>query len=127
MATLPDVRTALASAIAGAGYRVHTYPPPAVIPPAVVIVPGEPYLEIETIGRPGAGIIATVSFEVNIAVASIDNQGSLEQLEAVLIDVLAALPSGTTLDRVGRPLVETVGPSDLLTCRIDVAQRAVLT
>ncbi len=127
MADLGDVRQALATALAGTGYRVHLYPPPVVIPPAVVIVPGEPYLTIETIGRPSQGIIAQVQFEINIAVAHLDTQGALEQLEAVLIDVLTALPSGTSLDRVGRPTVETVGPSDLLTCRIDVAQRAALT
>ena len=115
MADLGDVRQALATALAGTGYRVHLYPPPVVIPPAVVIVPGEPYLTIETIGRPSQGIIAQVQFEINIAVAHLDTQGALEQLEAVLIDVLTALPSGTSLDRVGRPTVETVGPSDLLT------------
>lgn len=127
MADLGDVRETLATALAGTGYRVHSFPPPIVIPPAVVIVPGEPWLTIDTIGRPGSGIRAEVQFELNVAVAALDNLGSLEQLEAVVIDVLAALPSGTSLDRVGRPVVETVGPSDLLTCRIDVALRAALT
>ncbi len=51
--TLNTVRTDLATAIQAAGYKAHRYPPATVMPPAVVIVPDDPYLEAEVIGSGG--------------------------------------------------------------------------
>ncbi len=122
--TLNSVRTALATAIAGAGYKVHRYPPATVTPPAVVIVPDDPYLSAEVIGS--GGNLWAVAFELIVAVAALDNEAQLIQLENITVDVVRALPRGTALGPIQRPTVEEVGPSSLLTTRIPVTVRANL-
>jgi hypothetical protein len=123
--TLASTRTAIATAIAGAGYKAHAYPPPTVIPPAVVIVPDQPYLILETIGNPGTRVAAR--FELIVCVAPLDNQAQLDNLERIAIDVLQVLPAGTAVGDIERPTIEQVGPSSLLTLRIPIQVRATLT
>jgi len=123
--TLATTRTAIATAIAGAGYKAHAYPPPTVIPPAVVIVPDQPYLILETIGNPGTRVAAR--FELIVCVAPLDNQAQLDNLERIAIDVIQVLPAGTVVGDIERPTVEQVGPSSLLTLRIPIEVRATLT
>jgi len=123
--TLATTRAAIAAAIAGAGYKAHAYPPATVIPPAVVIVPDQPYLLLETIGNPGTRVNAR--FELIVCVAPLDNQGQLNNLERITIDVLQVLPAGTVVGDIERPTVEQVGPSSLLTLRIPIEVRATLT
>ena len=123
--TLATTRTAIATAIAGAGYKAHAYPPPTVIPPAVVIVPDQPYLILETIGNPGTRVNAR--FELIVCVAPLDNQAQLDNLERIAIDVLQVLPAGTVVGDIERPSLEQVGPSSLLTLRIPIEVRATLT
>jgi hypothetical protein len=122
--TLATVRQALADAIQDAGYRAHRFPPPTVMPPAVVIVPDEPYLTPEVIGS--GGNLWAVSFELIVCVAPLDNEGQLIQLENITVDVCRNLPPGVALGDIKRPTIETVGPSDLLTTRIPVTVRATL-
>jgi len=122
--TLGTVRQELATAIQAAGYKVHKYPPATVIPPAVVIVPDEPYLTAEVIGS--GGNRWAVNFELIVAVAPLDNEGQLIQLENITVDVVRNLPKGVALGSIQRPSVEQVGPSELLTTRIPVTVRANL-
>jgi hypothetical protein len=123
--TLDTVRGQLAAAIAGAGYRVHKFPPATVIPPAVVIVPDDPYLDPEVISS--GGNRWAVSFELIVAVAALDNEGQLIQLENITVDVCRVLPRGIELGPIRRPTIEQVGPSELLTTRIPVTVRANLS
>jgi hypothetical protein len=123
--TLATTRTAIATAIGGAGYKAHAYPPPTVIPPAVVIVPDQPYLILETIGNPGTRVAAR--FELIVCVAALDNQAQLDNIEQIAIRVLQVLPAGTVVGDIERPTVEQVGPSSLLTLRIPIEVRATLT
>ena len=123
--TLATTRTAIAAAIQGAGYKAHAYPPPTVIPPAVVIVPDQPYLILETIGNPGTRVAARC--ELIVCVAALDNQAQLDNIEQIAIQVLQVLPPGTAVGDIERPTVEQVGPSSLLTLRIPIEVRATLT
>jgi hypothetical protein len=123
--TLSNVRTTLASAIEGAGYKAHRFPPATVMPPAVVIVPDEPYLTPEVLSA--GGNRWAVAFELIVCVAPLDNEGQLIQLENITVDVCRNLPRGTELGPIQRPTIEQVGPSDLLTTRIPVVVRANLS
>jgi hypothetical protein len=123
--TLATVRATLATAIEGAGYRAHRFPPPTVMPPAVVIVPDEPYLTPEVISS--GGNRWAVAFELIVAVAPLDNEGQLIQLEDIVVDVCRALPRGLELGPIQRPTLEQVGPTELLTARIPVVVRANLS
>jgi len=122
--TLGTIRQTLASAIQQAGYKAHKFPPATVIPPAVVIVPDNPYLEAEVISS--GGNLWAVSFQLIVAVAPLDNEGQLIQLENITVDVCRAMPRGVAIGPIERPTIETVGPSDLLTTRIPVTVRATL-
>lgn len=123
--TLASVRRDLADAIEKAGYNAHEAPLATLIPPAVVIVPDAPYLEVDTIGSGGLRVLA--NYELIVAVAYNDNRGSLDQLEQIIVKVLTSLPVGTVIGDVQQPTVEEVGPSSLLTGRITVSRRVNLT
>ena len=123
--TLESIRTGLAAAIQTTGYKTHEAPLTTVMPPAVVIVPDSPYLEVNTLSS--GGLVWQANFELIVAVASLDNRGSLAQLERIIVKVCQALPRGTILSEVQQPQVEEVGPSSLLTARIPVSVRANLT
>ena len=45
---LSAVRTPLATALGSVAGNVYSFAPESVIPPAVVVVPDSPYLELET-------------------------------------------------------------------------------
>lgn len=123
--TLASTRATLAAAIQQAGYKAHRYPPATVMPPAVVIVPDEPYLEAETIGS--GGNRWAVNYVLIVAVAPLDNEAQLIQLENITVEVCRNLPAGVELGPIQRPTLEQVGPSELLTTRIPVTVRASLT
>ena len=123
--TLATIRTSLAAAVQAAGYKTHAQPLATVIPPAVIIVPDEPYLEANTLAS--GGLLWQANFELIVAVAYLDPQGSLRQLEDIVVKVASNLPRGTELTTVGQPSVEDVGPSQLLVSRIPVSVRANLT
>jgi hypothetical protein len=123
--TLATVRAAIAAAIEQAGYKTHAQPLATVIPPAVVIVPNEPYLEVNTLAS--GGLMWQVNLELIVAVAYLDPQGALRQLEDIVVKVCSSLPRGTSFDTVTQPTIQDVGPSQLLIARIPVVIRANLT
>ena len=118
---LSSLRSTLATALADSGidYSTTAYPPPVVIPPTVVIVPGNPWIAPVTLGRPGTPQVE-VSFRLTCIVANLDNQGSLDQLETLVFAVLTNLPRGWEVGDVSPPSVETIGPSDLLVSDVQV-------
>lgn len=123
--TLATVRQSLAAAIQAAGYRAYEAPLATVIPPAVVIVPDSPYLIANTLAS--GGVTWQANYELVVAVAALDNRGSLDQLEQIVVAVCASLPRGVAFSEVQQPNIEEVGPSSLLTTRISVTVRANLT
>ena len=123
---LKTLRQTLATALEDAGidYSTSAFPPPVVIPPTVVIVPGNPWIAPVTIGRPGSPQVQ-VTFRVTCIVANLDNQGSLDQLETLVFAVLTNLPRGWEVGDVSPPSVETIGPSDLLVSDVQVTTLAI--
>jgi hypothetical protein len=118
---LKTLRQSLASALEDAGidYSTSAFPPPVVVPPTVVIVPGNPWIAPVTLGRPSEPQVE-VSFRLTCIVANLDNQGSLDQLETLVFAVLTNLPRGWEVGDVSPPSVETIGPSDLLVSDVQV-------
>lgn len=123
--TIRTVREAIAQVLNDADIQAYAYPPAVVTPPSVVIVPDEPYIEIETIGSGGTRVL--LRFELIVTVQPLDNPSSLDNLEKLVIDVLQLLPQGTSVSPILRPTMEQVGPTDLLTSRIPIQVRASLT
>jgi hypothetical protein len=113
-----DVRGTLATALSGVAASVYPSVPETVIPPAVVIVPSSPYLETTLIG---SSIKVKINFDVTAAVAYNNNAGALDNLEQLVISILGAMPSGYVVGDVQRPVITSVGASNLLTADLSVS------
>ena len=116
---LQQVRTPLATALSSVAGNVYSFVPETVIPPAVVVVPDSPYLEFETISK--SNIRAKVNFTISIAVAYNSNPASLDNIEQLVISVLAVIPNGYIVSSVERPTVTQVGASTLLIADVRVS------
>lgn len=114
-----NVRGVLATALSGVVASVYSSVPEAVIPPAVVIVPDSPYLETTTIGH--SAVRVKINFVVTAAVAYNSNAGALDNLEQLIISILAAMPSGYVVGDVQRPTITSVGASNLLVADLSVS------
>jgi hypothetical protein len=114
-----NVRGTLATALAGVVASVYSSVPEAVIPPAVVIVPDAPYLEPTTIGK--STVRVKINFIVTAAVAYNSNAGALDNLEQLIISILAAMPTGYVVGDVQRPSITSVGASNLLVADLSVS------
>ena len=116
---LEQIRTPLATALSSVAGNVYSFVPETVIPPAVVVVPDSPYLEFETISK--SNIRAKVNFTISVAVAYNSNPASLDNIEQLIISVLAVIPGGYIVSSVERPTVTTVGASTLLIADVRVS------
>jgi hypothetical protein len=116
---LSDVRTPLATALASVAGNVYSFVPESVIPPAVVVVPDSPYLELETINK--STIHTKINFTISIAVAYNSNPASLDNIEQLIMSVLAVIPTGYVVSSVERPTVSQVGASTLLIADVRVS------
>ena len=116
---LSAVRQPLATALSTVAGNVYSFVPESVIPPAVVLVPSSPYLEIETIGK--SVIRCRVNMTITAAVAYNSNPASLDNLEQLIMSILAVIPNGYVVGSVDRPTVTQVGASNLLISDITVS------
>ena len=119
---LSAVRQPLATALAGVSANVFSYVPESVPVPAVVVVPDSPYLEFDTIGVLSSTTFSCkVNFTISCCVAYSSNPASLDNIEQLIISVVAAIPAGYEINEVQRPTVTQVGASNLLVADISVS------
>jgi hypothetical protein len=116
---LSDVRQPLATALAGVLGNVYAFVPESVIPPAVVCIPDSPYLEIETIGK--SSVRCKVNLTISAVVAYNSNPASLDNIEQLIMSILAVIPNGYIVGEVERPTVTQVGTSTMLISDINVS------
>ena len=116
---LSQIREPLATAMASVAGNVYSFVPEAVYPPAVVIVPDSPYLELETINK--NTIHSKINFTISVAVAYNSNPASLDNIEQLIMSVLAVIPTGYVVSSVERPTVQQVGASTLLIADVRVS------
>jgi hypothetical protein len=116
---LSQVRQPLATALGSVAGNVYSFVPESVIPPAVVVVPDSPYLELETINK--NTIHTKINFTISVAVAYNSNPASLDNIEQLIMSVLAVIPSGYIVSSVERPTVTQVGASTLLIADVRVS------
>lgn len=114
-----DVRGTLATALSGVAASVYNHVPEAPIPPAIVIVPDAPYLEMEIINK------STFKCRVNLVISCIvaynSNPGSLDNLEKLIISTIQAIPNGWEVNQADQPRVQEVGASAMLVSDIQVS------
>lgn len=116
---LSSIRQPLATALSTVAGNVYSFVPESVIPPAVVIVPDSPYLEFDLINK--SVIKCKINMTITVAVAYNSNPASLDNIEQLLMSVLAVIPSGYEVSSVERPTVSQVGASNLLIADIRVS------
>jgi hypothetical protein len=117
--TIADTRATLANAFSALAANVYASVPESPIPPAIVVVPNSPYMEVVLIGK--AQTKVKLNFAITAIVSSNSNAGSLDNLEKLIIGILAAMPSGYVVDVVEKPTVLEVGQSPMLVADINVS------
>jgi hypothetical protein len=117
--TIADTRAALANAFSALAANVYSSVPESPIPPAIVVVPDSPYMEVVLIGK--AQTKVKLNFAITAIVSSNSNAGSLDNLEKLIIGILAAMPAGYIVDVVEKPTVLEVGQSPMLVADINVS------
>jgi hypothetical protein len=117
--TIAQTRAALANAFSGLAATCYASVPESPIPPAIVIVPSSPYMEVVLIGK--AATKVQLNFAITAIVASNSNAGSLDNLEQLIIGILAALPAGYVVGNIEKPTVLEVGQSPMLVADINVS------
>lgn len=118
--TLAAAREGLAATLQALlpSVSVHAYPPEVVIPPAVVLVPDDPYMVPSSIGSSAR---LTVHLRLMAMVGTSDNESALANLEGLLELLYLNPPAGIQMGETARPGVVQVGPSDLLVAEIPAA------
>jgi len=116
---ISDTRAALANAFSALSANVYASVPESPIPPAIVIVPDSPYGEVVLIGK--GSVKVKLNFAISAIVASNSNAGSLDNLEKLIIGILAAMPAGYVVGVVEKPTVLEVGQSPMLVADINVS------
>jgi len=112
-------RAALKTALASVAANVYDHVPESVIPPACVVVPNTPYIEIENIGK--TVIHARLNFSLTLVVAYHSNAAALDNIEQLYLAVLAALPANYVVGDLEKPVITQVGASDLLAADFNVS------
>lgn len=116
--TLAGTRSTLASAFSSLAATSYNSVPESPIPPAIVIVPASPYMEPTLIG---AVTKVKVNFTITAIVQYNSNPASLDNLEQLIIGILAAVPSGYQIGNVDKPTPLEVGASTMLCADINVS------
>lgn len=117
--SIADTRAALANSFSALAANVYGSVPESPIPPAIVVVPDSPYMEVKLIGK--AKTQVKLYFAISAIVASNSNAGSLDNLEKLIIGILAAMPAGYEVGNVEKPTVLEVGQSPMLVADINVS------
>ena len=116
---ISETRAALANAFSALSANIYPSVPESPIPPAIVVVPDSPYMEIVLIGK--AKTQVKLNFAITAIVASNSNAGSLDNLEKLIMGILAAMPAGYVVGVIEKPTVLEVGQSPMLVADINVS------
>ena len=116
--TIAGTRSTLAAAFNSLAATSYSSVPESPIPPAIVIVPSTPYLEPTLIGSLTK---VKINFTITAIVAYNSNPGALDNLEQLIMGILAAVPAGYVVGNVEKPTPLEVGASTMLCADINVS------
>lgn len=118
--TILATRTALKNSLSGVTANVYNSVPETPFLPFVVIVPSQPYMEPNIIGKSTTHV--KLNFVLSCGVSNADNESALDNLEQLTLSVLAAIPSGYEISTVSQPAPATVGNgSRILVSEIEIS------
>ncbi len=117
MADLATYRANLAATLAAAGRVVYSYPNENITPPAIVLVPGSPYITVGAIG----GTRCHVRFDITVIVNAADNRAALANLETLIFSVTDLLANNISfLGGWSQPTVQQIGNADMLISQLNI-------
>jgi hypothetical protein len=117
MADLATLRSNLAGTLAAAGRVVYSFPNENITPPAIVLVPGSPYITVGAIG----GTRCHVRFDITCIVNAADNQAALLNLETLILSVTDLLANNISfLGGWSQPTVQQIGNSEMLISQLNI-------
>lgn len=117
MANLVSLRNSLAATLGAAGRVVYAFPNENITPPAIVLVPGSPYMTVGAIG----GSRIHVRFDITCIVNAADNQAALANLEDLILSVSDLLANNISLlGGWSQPSVQQIGNADMLISQINI-------
>ena len=119
-----NVRGALKTAISGVAANTYDAVPEAPIVPFAAVVPNTPYLEANLIGT---STRLKVNLVITIGVAMYSNASALDNIEKLIISILAVIPSGYTVGSVSNPVPMTIGASEILMSEIELSTQYTQT
>jgi hypothetical protein len=82
-------------------------------------------MEVTQIGKTTTRV--QLNFAITAIVASNSNAGSLDNLEKLIMGILAALPAGYVVGQIEKPTVLEIGASPMLVADINVSTQYTQT
>jgi hypothetical protein len=119
-----SVRGAIKTAIANVAANTYDSVPEAPIVPFAAVVPSNPYLEANLIGT---STRVRVNLVITVGVAMHSNAAALDNIEQLVMSILAVIPSGYTVGSVSNPTPLTIGASEILACEIEISTQYTQT
>ena len=120
-----NVRGALKTAISSVAANVYDYVPEAPNVPFAAIVPSNPYLEPNLIG---SSTRVKINFSLTVGVAPYSNAASLDNIERLVMSILAVIPQGYTVGLVSNPVPMTLASgSEIIACEIELSTQYTQT
>jgi flagellar biosynthesis protein FliR len=120
-----NVRGALKTAISGVAANTYDSVPESPMVPFAAVVPSTPYLEANLIGT---STRVKVNLVITVGVASYSNAASLDNIEKLVMSILAVIPSGYTVGSVSNPVpVSLASGSEILACEIELSTQYTQT
>ena len=122
---LSSVRQPLASAFSAVAANVFDHVPEFPPNPFLAIVPVDPYMEIDLIGK--ASMKVKLNYQITCGVQNADNAAALDNLEQLIISILSAIPAGFEIGTVSVPRLLSVGNGESLAADISISTRYTQT
>ena len=120
-----NIRGALKTALSNLSVNAYDSVPEAPMVPFAAITPSIPYLEANLIG---ASTRVKVNLVITVGVAGYSNAASLDNIEKLVMSILAVIPSGYTVGSVSNPVPVTLASgSEVLACEIDISTQYTQT
>jgi len=113
------IRTPLKNSLSSIAANVYNGIPETMTSPSICLIPGAPYLESVLIGK------NTTKVKVNLTVTGVvtyaNNAAALDNLETLMISIIAAMPNGYEVGNVNQPQPLEVGAGKYLTADLQVS------
>ena len=119
-----NIRGALKTAIQNVAANTYDSVPEAPIVPFAAVVPNTPYLEANLIGT---STRVKVNLVLTVGVAMYSNASALDNIEKLILSILAVIPSGYTVGSVSNPVPMSIGASEILMSEIELSTQYTQT